>query len=258
MDVLNPRPNLPNTDDHLRELELRLPPWAGLALAAMWFIVLQHRAPDCTNSHQCANLILAAITYLGQFIVPLLLVVGSSAALALMTRRSEQNVRRRPVTDSGALARLSWLGLEELVAWYYRSQGFAVKKCGGARADGGIDLIIRKNGKEFVVQCKLRSNGCVGVKDVRELAGVVLKSKSDGGILLTAGGFSEVAVRFVEGMNLILISGQDFLEMLQRDRHCPEHNLPLDLKVAGQDTKFAGRAFFGCPRRDCGYKLPTT
>jgi restriction system protein len=36
-------------------------------------------------------------------------------------------------------------------------------------ADGGVDLVLRKDGEKFFVQCKQWKKGSVGVKPIREL-----------------------------------------------------------------------------------------
>jgi HJR/Mrr/RecB family endonuclease len=252
MKDLHARPPVPTIDDHLRELELRLHPVLGLVLAAMFYVVLQHPAPDRADLHQLASFGLAAITYLGQFVIPALLIVGSAVAMTLQTRRG----RIQAVTPMANLANLSWRGLEKLTAWYFRGQGYRVRVLGGARPDGGIDLLIQKSGgTEILVQCKLRHQGYVGVKDVRELYGTVMRrGGSTEGILVTAGGFSKEAVKFAKGTNLDLISGHEFARLIETDRFCPTHGQQLSLKVAGHGD-LNGFAFLGCPCCGCKYKL---
>jgi restriction system protein len=227
-----------------------------LTFAAICQVALLYLVPDCANAHQCPDFGLAAITQLGHFIVPALLIGSSVAAMVLETQRSLPSGGNLIVMGSYQLARLSWQGLEELATWYFRSQGYTVERRGGTRPDGGIDLLIRRHGQEIPVQCKLGANGYVGVRATRELGGVVLQRRSRMGILITAGGFSNDAVKFAEEANLRLISGQEFVQMLERDRVCPRDGAPLRLRVARPGTHYAGRPFFVCSHRGCNYRLP--
>ena len=97
------------------------------------------------------------------------------AAVSFMRRR-----RRRmlvgTVTDSDAAAALdgmSWREFELLVGESFRRQGWQVAEQGGAQADGGVDLILRRDRETFVVQCKQWKAFKVGVQVVRELYGVM-------------------------------------------------------------------------------------
>jgi restriction system protein len=49
---------------------------------------------------------------------------------------------------------LSWREFEELVAKAYRRQGYTVIENPGSGPDGGIDLVLKKDGNLVLVQCK--------------------------------------------------------------------------------------------------------
>jgi hypothetical protein len=52
------------------------------------------------------------------------------------------------------LRSIDWFQFEKFVALVYRKLGYAVARNGGANPDGGIDLVIEKNGQKSAVQCK--------------------------------------------------------------------------------------------------------
>jgi restriction system protein len=56
-----------------------------------------------------------------------------------------------------------------------------------AGPDGGIDLVIRKDGNRYLVQCKQWRSQKVGVKVVREMFGLVAAEKAAGGIVICSG-----------------------------------------------------------------------
>ena len=57
-------------------------------------------------------------------------------------------------TSISTIRNLSWHGLEELVGEAYRQQGYSVTGNSGWGADGGVDILARKDGETILVQCK--------------------------------------------------------------------------------------------------------
>lgn len=55
----------------------------------------------------------------------------------------------------------------------YRNQGYIVNRKGGAKPDGGVDLILVKNGESSAVQCKHWKTWSVGVATMREFVGAL-------------------------------------------------------------------------------------
>ena len=129
-------------------------------------------------------------------------------------RRARQNlvtdVARSKATD--ALDGMSWREFEMLVGEGFRLQGYQVVETGGGGADGGVDLVLTKTGKnggeKFLVQCKQWRAFKVGVDVVRELYGVMAARGATGGFVVTSGRFTDEAVSFVgelkkKGMTVI-------------------------------------------------------
>ena len=52
------------------------------------------------------------------------------------------------------LRAIDWFQFEKLVELVYLKLGYPVARKGGANPDGGIDLIIEKDGQTIAVQCK--------------------------------------------------------------------------------------------------------
>ena len=48
---------------------------------------------------------------------------------------------------------LSWQQFEMIVGEAFRRRGYSVIENGGGGADGGVDLVLRKDGKKLFVQC---------------------------------------------------------------------------------------------------------
>jgi restriction system protein len=82
-----------------------------------------------------------------------------------------------------------------------------VQETGGSGPDGGVDLIARKNGEKYLVQCKQWRAMQVGVPVVRELFGAMAAEGAVGGFVVTSGRFSKPARAFASGRNVQLIDG---------------------------------------------------
>ena len=88
------------------------------------------------------------------------LICFGGAGISAWRRRKRQKL----VTDatkseaSDALEGISWREFEMLVGEGFRLQGYQVVETGGGGADGGVDLVLTKLGKnsgeKFLVQCK--------------------------------------------------------------------------------------------------------
>ena len=81
-----------------------------------------------------------------------------------------------------------------------------------ASGDEGVDLILRKDGKKTVVQCKAHK-APVGPAIVRELYGSMVASGADNAILACTGGFTRGVWEFAEDKPIELISASDLMEM---------------------------------------------
>jgi hypothetical protein len=159
-----------------------------------------------------------------------------------------------------ALDRLEWRRFEELTQGYFEKTGWSARRS-AVGADGGIDIFLEKAGPEkrvACVQCKQRSNEIIGVKYIREFYGVMVSESITEGYFVTTNTFSDEAVRFAQGKQLQLISGEELLQnfaSLPADQHesvvrysfredfetptCPSCDVKMVLRQGDSD-------FFGC------------
>ena len=121
---------------------------------------------------------------------------------------------------SDALDGMSWREFEMLVGEGFRLQGYQVAETGGGGADGGVDLVLTRPGKnggeKFLVQCKQWRAFKVGVDVVRELYGVMAAKGATGGFVVTSGRFTEDAISFVSGRNVTLVDGPKLHGLLRQ------------------------------------------
>jgi restriction system protein len=200
--------------DDLLFIASRLPWWVSLAIALGSGIYLHSVAsaplPIYSGVQQLQSMMLGTIfktfASFAQFILPT--IFGLGAVFSILARRKRRNLLTSITTPGGnTLASISWREFELLVGEALRRQGFAVQETGGNGPDGGVDLIARKDGEKYLVQCKQWRSMQVGVPVVRELYGAMAAEGAVGGFVITSGQFSKPARDFAAGRNVQLIDG---------------------------------------------------
>jgi len=250
----------------LNEL-IELPWHITVMLGVVFFVCLQWIIPALTPG---SPLFVAFRPVLGMLSWIVLVGFGVAAALSALRVRLEaarrarhaeaaehQRVRQaaldamvpRPSAWSlEALRQLEWKRVELLCARYYEAAGFRTETL-AAGPDGGIDVKLYKNDPAHpiaIVQCKAWNTRPVGVKEVRELLGVMAHVKVGRGIFVSTGGYSQDALAFGAANPIQLLDGPALVDKL------------LQLAPAQQAALLAS-AFEGdfrtptCP--SCGVKL---
>lgn len=267
-----------STAEDVVDLVALLPWWAGVTLALVSYLVFHRLATPAevavTQPGQIAGLamrsVVAGLAMAGQYIAPFLCLV---AALVSFLRRRKREGLVTGVAGSrsaAALHGMSWTEFELLVGEAFRKQGYTVTEVGGGGADGGVDLVLKKGGETFLVQCKQWKATQVRVQVVRELFGVMVARGATGAFVVTSGGFSPDARAFAEGRNITLVDGQKLFGLIQQARassaalrntppvrqssqhaqqapDCPKCSAPMVRRTA-QKGPNAGSQFWGCSR----------
>lgn len=167
---------------------------------------------------------------------------------------------------------IDWFQFEKLVALLFAKKGFAVERRGGAKADGGVDLILEKDGVRTAVQCKHWQAWRVGVKTVRELRGAMAGEGFSQGMLIAIKGFTGDAIQKATEYGIELRDEADVVKLLEESdarfdptvaellsdarKFCPRCESEMVLRTATRGPN-KGQGFWGCstyPR--CSYTLP--
>jgi restriction system protein len=150
---------------------------------------------------------------------PILWVLAGACWLAALVSLAGRAKRRRMLeaqADLQTLRALSWRDFEQLVSEAYRRRGFAVEETGQGGADGGIDLVLRRDGQTTLGQCKHWKSRKVDVATVREQLGLVIHHRAAGAIVVTTGEFTSEARAFAaKEPALELVSGMDLLVLMK-------------------------------------------
>lgn len=255
-----------------------MPWWIGLILAFVGYLLFHWLAApvalEPVSSKNAgffvAGVVVRGIANAAQYIFPIICV--AAAGMSAWRRGYSRALFGRAAVSNAAdkLDGISWADFELLVGEAFRRDGFAVEEHGGAQADGGVDLVLRRNGEKFLVQCKQWRAQKVSVEIVRELAGVMGARGATGGFVVTSGSFTPAAQEFAVGRNIVLIDGPILLDMIERaeraptaNPHCPSPsvapptspsnvtcpvcNSGMVRRVAKKGTN-AGSEFWGCSR----------
>jgi hypothetical protein len=183
--------------------------------------------------------------------------------------------RVRPATTDDLIEQLravDWFQFEKFVASVYRKLGYVVTRRGGAKPDGGIDLLIEKGGQRTAVQCKQWKTWNVGVKSIREFLGALTDSGISNGIFITLRGYTGDAKQLAEKHRIEIVDETGLARMLEstdakcdpevlsvlndQRKFCPKCESLMLLRTTRKGLR-AGSKFWGCstyPR--CRFTIP--
>ena len=249
----------------------KLPWWGGVMLAVASYVGLHSVATTEVAAvaqpgqmgQSVASLMYRSLTAVGQYVLPFVFLLGAALSAYGRYKRGALHAQVARSPDHGALNNMSWQQFEAVVGEAFRRQGYSVRESGGGGADGGVDLVMKKDGETFLVQCKQWRATRVGVTIVRELYGVMAAQGAVGGFVVTSGVFTDEAAAFARGKNIELMDGRA-LHALIAGVEAPARLFrdPLSITTIGapycpvcqgrmvkrkvRRGENAGKAFWGC------------
>ena len=171
--------------------------------------------PVASNLHSATNsvpkLIFISFSKFLQYVVPVIFIIGACVS-SFRTKHRIKLLDKQSGIES--IRDMSWQDFELLVGEAFRRKGFEVRENGGGGADGGIDLVLTKNGKKSIVQCKRWKTFSIGVPLIRELYGVMTSERANDCIFVSSGNYTAEARLFAEDKPIWLIDGSELLEMV--------------------------------------------
>lgn len=244
--------------EDLFKITATLPWWVGIALAVAVYVLLQPYAvletPIQAAPGQISSVVAGQMgrtfAYYGQYILPLLFLSGALASF--FKQRKRKNLVR--IVGSGKtddpLHDINWKDFELLVGQVFRMRGFTVVENDSGGADGGIDLVLKKDGEVFLVQCKQWRAYKVSVNIVRELLGVMVTKGAAGGFVVTSGIFTAEAQSFAKGQNIELIDGSMLTAMIEKANDVTSSKVDRATKDVPESIPSTATAKPICPQ--CG------
>ena len=146
---------------------------------------------------------------------------------------------------------------EWLLRELFEREGWTVQHTGSQeRPDGNIDLDMIREGRRAIVQCKFWQRNRVGIRQVREFGGTLLREGLRGGdgIFVTIADIREDARAEAKKIGITLVDKADLhsrIEKVRRPESCPICQKPMRLDHSSQGWWF--HCVSGCPgKRDLG------
>ena len=135
-------------------------------------------------------------------------------------RRAEQAEKARREVEIARRTKLveHWMSLgglefEHEMAALCRRLGYTVQST-PTSGDQGIDLILRKDGRTTIVQCK-SYQAPTGPAIVREIFGAMVAFGAANAIVACTGGFTRGAKKFARGKPIILLSARELVQLAE-------------------------------------------
>lgn len=262
--------------EDLMEIGSKLPWKAALVAAVVSFLLLHALAGMDVGSAAdtkelgsvVARQMFQMVGAIGQFLVPLALLIGAFVGFVKQRKRTELVQSVAASSSADALNAMSWREFEALVEDAFRLRGYTVTRLGGDGPDGGVDLELRRGAETVLVQCKQWRAFKVSVQVVRELYGVMAARGAASGIVVTSGTFTQDAIDFATGRNIKLMAGDELRDLVREARGakprpavapsavgapsasatgCPVCGSPMVRRQAKRGAN-AGGLFYGCSR----------
>lgn len=142
-----------------------------------------------------------------------IIVVGSFILLRGYKKKREKEKRQahlKRMATLGNMKTLSGVEFENLVADYFREQGYKVEMT-PASGDTGVDIFL--NDKQYMVQCK-NQRADVSQPKIRDFFGAMTYYKAERGFFITTAGFTKPAKDFASKTPIELINGEDLTNQL--------------------------------------------
>lgn len=130
-------------------------------------------------------------------------------------------------TGLDSLRAMSWQQFERLVGEAYRRVGYKIEETGQGGADGGIDLLLRKDGVTTLVQCKQWRTQKIGVAVVREMYGLMVHHRAGAIKIVCTGIFTSECEAFAVGKPLELVDGTALLKLVDQVKTSPNSSISL-------------------------------
>lgn len=247
------------------DLLIDCPWWLSIIFAVFAYAGAKYGLPWYAQDNRILSGMAKGISPLALYFTFPFLLIAVVAFIRSFSRRALLNRQ----TGLESIRSLSWRDFERLCGEAFLRRGYAVKENGLGGADGGIDLILSKNGETHLVQCKHWKKSKVGVKDIRELFGIVMAEHAASGIFIATDHFTQDARAFADDKPLDLINGAALVDLIglvnpqanplpatpeplpMKETQkpvspvCPRCGDTMQLKTA-QRGQYKGKPFWGC------------
>jgi len=189
----------------------RVPGWVVLAVALAFYPILGLVVPLALGWS------LVGLVEVNVFGVVFAGLIG----LGWLTALVEAARRRHLVEWTTDLRLLNAEEFEWLVGETFAREGWAVRETGRQGApDGNIDLKLGRDGTRVIVQCKRWTAAQVGIDEIREFGGTLLREgmRGSNGVFVTLSEFNQAAINEAQELGIRLINGRELYRRMEKVR----------------------------------------
>jgi len=157
-----------------------------------------------------------------------------------------------PAPTVEILWQIDWYQFEKLMERLLKLEGYDVTRFGGAKPDGGVDVLATRDGKKTVIQCK-HWKKLVRSATVQQAIGIRVSQNADEVVLATLNSGTRYALRLAALHKVVVIGADEifsrmhrvglggFADLLDPDaKCCPRCDAPMVLRTG------RGKTFWGC------------
>ena len=210
-----------STAEDMIDIVAVLPWWVGVTLAIVSYFILHDIATQVVviksgspnHIDQIGSQLYKTLATFGQYIFPMIFSFGAIASLLRRKQRTDLLSSVKTIKGKDVVRKMNWKEFELLVGEAFRQQGFTVAETGSG-ADGGIDLIAKKEGATYLIQCKHWKKSKIGVSIIREHLGVIVSEGAAGGFVVTSGVYTQEAKGFAQSNNIKLLDGDTLYQSI--------------------------------------------
>ena len=189
---------------------VEFPWWLLLILATLVYVALKYWLPTFEFQNIVFRGFALALPNMAGFISAVLVFLAGVSAVRAWKRGGLLEKQ----TGIKSIQSLSWREFEFLVSEAYKRKGYAVQENSGAGPDGGVDLVLSKDGEKTLVQCKNWQSNKIGVPVVRELLGAMTAKGASAGIVVCSGEFTQPAKDFAGQNRIELVTGRALSKLI--------------------------------------------
>lgn len=212
-----------STAEDMIDIVALLPWWVGVTLAIVSYFILHDMATQVVViksgsphfANQLGSQLHKTLATFGQYLFPMIFSFGAIASLLRRKQRADLLSSVKTIKGKDVVRKMNWKEFELLVGEAFRQQGFTVAETGSG-ADGGIDLIAKKEGATYLIQCKHWKKSKVSVNIIREHLGVIVSEGAAGGFVVTSGVYTKEAKDFARANNIKLFDGNELYRFIHK------------------------------------------
>ncbi|PYE34462.1 restriction endonuclease [Idiomarina fontislapidosi] len=152
-----------------------------------------------------------------KYAVPALLILLSLLHLLLVVSQKQHAQLPREPKKYSRIENINGSILERVVGDYFREQGFTVKPW-QANFDSVCDLVVEKNGAQYLVTYDYWRTDSINFANVLDLFVEVLSNNMSGAYIVTSSQFTEAANAFLSTKPIDIISGTSLRSFLRSSK----------------------------------------